>query len=136
MQGGSADGGRGGGLSYVKQACGCPLLCGVRTLFSGQFEHASVARLALAPLTHYTEPQQKPEYVASSLGAPPHSPMSLLYSKLRSPRSPPAPSHTCMHTGSQSSRLWGLGRRVTLTEHDRRQSLINHVYATGAPNII
>lgn len=63
-----------GVLSYVKQACGCPPLCGVRTLFSGQFEHASVASLALAPLMHYTEPQQKLEYVASSLGAPPPPP--------------------------------------------------------------
>lgn len=69
-----SEGGRGGVLSYVKQACGCPLLCGVRTLFSGQFEHASVASLALAPLTHYTEPQQKPEYVAPSLGPPHHHP--------------------------------------------------------------
>ena len=76
---------------------------------------------------HYTEPQQKLEYVASSLGAPP----SLLYSKLRSP---PAPSHT--YTDSQSSLLWALGRRVTLTEHDRRQSLINHVSTMGAQNII
>lgn len=85
---------------------------------------------SLAPLTHYTEQQQKLEYVASSLSAPPPP---LLYSKLRSPRSPPAPSHTYMHTGSQSSLLWA---RVTLTEHDRRQSLINHVYATGAQDII
>lgn len=71
VEGGRAEKGRGGVLSYVKQACGCPPLCGVRTLFSGQFEHASVASLALAPLTHYTEPQQRLEYVASSLGAPP-----------------------------------------------------------------
>lgn len=74
-------GGRGGvaaagePLSYVKQACGCPLLCGVRTLFSGQFEHASPASRAAAPLTHYTEPQQKLENVASSFSVQPPPPL-------------------------------------------------------------
>lgn len=95
-----SEGGRGGVLSYVKQACGCPLLCGVRTLFSGQFEHASVASLGLAPLTHYTEPQQKPEYVASSLGAPPHPTPPLLYSKLRFPTLP-SRSFTHLHAHRQ-----------------------------------
>lgn len=91
--GGRQKGGRGGVLSYVKQACGCPLLCGVRTLFSGQFEHASVASLALAPLTHYTEPQQKLEYVASSLGAP--YLIALLYATL------PSRSFTHLHAHRQ-----------------------------------
>lgn len=118
VEGGRAEKGRGGVLSYVKQACGCPPLCGVRTLFSGQFEHASVASLALAPLTHYTEPQQRLEYVASSLGAPPPS---LLYSKLRSP---PAPSHTYMHTGSQSSLLWALSR-LCHSNGARQTSILN-----------
>lgn len=45
-------------------------------------------------------------------------------------------THTCIHTGRQASLLWAPGRCVSLTERDRRQSLINHVYAAGAQNII
>lgn len=99
VEGGRAERGRGGVLSYVKQACGCPLLCGVRTLFSGQFEHASVASLALPPLTHYTEPQQKLEYVASSLSAPPPhcstlncAPLPLLHTLTYTHRQPVQPT--------------------------------------------
>lgn len=101
--------GAGGGLgrkeplSYVKQACGCPLLCGVRTLFSGQFEHASPASRAAAPLTHYTEPQQKLENVASSFSVqtpspPPFlPPSSLLYSQ-QPPRPAPPSTPTPLRT--------------------------------------
>lgn len=67
--------------------------------------------------------------------APPPSP-SLLYSTLRSPGSPTAPSNWHTHTGSPDCLLWAPGQHVSLTERDRRQSLINHVYAAGAQNII
>lgn len=124
--------GRGGEpLSYVKQACGCPLLCGVRTLFSGQFEHASPASLALAPWRII----QSHNKSWRMLHRPSVCPPSLLYSKLLSPHSPPTPSHTLAYT-RQSSLLRAPGRCVSLTERDRRQSLINHVYAAGAQNII
>lgn len=63
------------------------------------------------------------------------APPPLLYSKLLSPHSPPTPPHTLAYT-RQSSLLWAPGRCVSLTERDRRQSLINHVYAAGAQNII
>lgn len=48
----------------------------------------------------------------------------------------PSRSFTHSHTHRQASLLWAPGRRVSLTERDRRQSLINHVYAVGAQNII
>lgn len=45
--------------------------------------------------------------------------------------------HTLTCTQAASPAYSGpLAACVTLTEHDRRQSLINHVYATGAQNII
>lgn len=58
------------------------------------------------------------------------------------PQTPLPLLHTLAYTQAgrqarrQASLLWAPGRRVSLTERDRRQSLINHVYAAGAQNII
>lgn len=53
------------------------------------------------------------------------------------PQAPRPLLHTLAYTqGRQASLLWALGRLVSLTERDRRQSLINHIYAAGAQNII
>lgn len=92
------EGGRGGVLSYVKQACGCPLLCGVRTLFSGQFEHASVASLALAPPNALYRATTKAGVCCSVPRCPPPPP--LLYSKLRFPTLP-SRSFTHLHAHRQ-----------------------------------
>lgn len=60
---------------------------------------------------------------------------SLLYSRLPSPAPLPL-LHLHTHTDRQASLLWAPGRHVSVTECDRRQSLINHVYTAGAQNII